>query len=371
MKILALEPFYGGSHQAFLDGWSSRSKHEWTILHLPASHWKWRMRHAAITFAKEVIARFEAGERWDIIFCSDMLDLATLKGLVGRQISGLKSVAYFHENQLTYPVREEKERDNHFAITNLTTCLAADSIWFNSEFHLHSFLDALPKLLRQMPDHQLTDKVGDIRAKASVLSPGIDDLECPVRKANDCPHILWAARWEHDKNPEAFFKALDLLKSSGVKFRVSVIGEQFEETPSVFAHARDLFKDEIVHWGYQSTREKYLTVLQEADVVVSTAIHEFFGVGVVEAIASGAYPLLPPRLSYPELLMADNNPGMGRFFYDGTTENLHDRLIDLADRHRSGSLWEGYPQRLTYLMHRFRWKNLVPVLDRELENTIS
>ncbi|MCK4372451.1 MAG: DUF3524 domain-containing protein, partial [candidate division Zixibacteria bacterium] len=36
MKILALEPYYGGSHKAFLDGWSSRSRHEWTILKLPA-----------------------------------------------------------------------------------------------------------------------------------------------------------------------------------------------------------------------------------------------------------------------------------------------------------------------------------------------
>ena len=48
--------------------------------------------------------------------------------------------------------------------------------------------------------------------------------------------------------------------------------------------------------------KKYLKILSEADIIVSTAIHEFFGISVVEAIAAGAYPLLPKRLAYPEVL---------------------------------------------------------------------
>ena len=56
MRILALEPYYGGSHRAFLDGWVAHSRHEWTVLELPAYKWKWRMRHAAITLADRVAA---------------------------------------------------------------------------------------------------------------------------------------------------------------------------------------------------------------------------------------------------------------------------------------------------------------------------
>jgi hypothetical protein len=142
VKILALEPYYGGSHQAFLDGWAAHSRHEWTVLGLPAYKWKWRMRHAAITMADRVRESVNTGSTWDALFCSDMLNLAEFLGLAPGPLRNIPSVAYFHESQLTYPVRQESERDWHFAFTNLTTALAARQVWFNSAFHRDAFLEA-------------------------------------------------------------------------------------------------------------------------------------------------------------------------------------------------------------------------------------
>ena len=54
--VLLLESYYGGSHQAFLDGWISRSIHDWQLLSLPPNKWKWRMRHGPITVVEAIEA---------------------------------------------------------------------------------------------------------------------------------------------------------------------------------------------------------------------------------------------------------------------------------------------------------------------------
>jgi glycosyltransferase involved in cell wall biosynthesis len=59
--------------------------------------------------------------------------------------------------------------------------------------------------------------------------------------------------------------------------------------------------DRLVWDGY-AEEFNYIELLNTSDVVVSTADHEFFGISVVEAVAAGCFPILPDRLSYPELI---------------------------------------------------------------------
>jgi glycosyltransferase involved in cell wall biosynthesis len=179
--------------------------------------------------------------------------------------------------------------------------------------------------------------------------------------------ILWAARWEHDKNPEDFFEALKRLKEKQIEFRMSVIGPQFREVPEVFAWAEQFFAGHIDRWGYQSSRDDYESALAEADIIVSTANHEFFGLSVAEAIAAGAFPLLPKRLSYPEILSSIEIAGEDEFFYDGTVGGLAKRLADLSKAIADGNLWAGDNTRGTHGMKRFYWQNLTPILDAALQ----
>ncbi len=363
MRVLALEPYYGGSHRAFLDPWIANSRHQWTLLTLPPFKWKWRMRHGAITFAERITECVTAGEDWDVVFCSDMLDLATLRGLVPSKVHRLPTVAYFHENQLTYPVQVEKERDIHFALTNLTTAMAAGEVWFNSAFHRDEWLAAVPRMLKRMPDFQPFDAVEQIRSRSWIYPQGIGEVaERPPRQPGPL-RIVWAARWEFDKGPEDFFAALEGLRSLEVPFRISVLGESFRRVPEVFAVAGERFAEEIDHWGYQPDREAYLAALSAADVIVSTARHEFFGVGAAEAVAAGCYPLLPQRLAYPELLSAIDPTVRSDFFYDGSVDDLVARLADLAQRLDDDDLWRGHPDRGVKAVSGFRWPKLVPQLD--------
>jgi hypothetical protein len=103
---------------------------------------------------------------------------------------------------------------------------------------------------------------------------------------------------------------------------VSVVGESFADAPECFAKFKQVHALRIDAWGFLP-RSEYVALLQRADVVVSTALvsrytsdaffffrcacaeqrqHEFFGVSVIEAIDSGAFPLCPRRLVYPEYL---------------------------------------------------------------------
>jgi glycosyltransferase involved in cell wall biosynthesis len=366
MRILALEPYFGGSHRAFLDDWWAHSRHNWTVLGLPPFKWKWRMRHSAYTLAEQVRRRVAAGERWDAFFCSDMLDLAAFYGLAPPELRQIPSVAYFHENQLTYPVRHESERDYHFGYTNMTTALAATRVWFNSAFNRDSFLEALPAFLKRMPDYQPFEAVERIRVKSEICPQGVREMPSRGERQPGPLRILWAARWEHDKNPQLFFDAVKLLRTRGVELRVSVIGEQFRETSDVFAWAAEHFRDCIDRWGYQESRAEYEAALREADVIVSTADHEFFGVSVVEAIAAGAYPVLPRRLSYPEILSGVDPADKQMFFYDGAASELADRLGALAQRVGAGDMWKGDAQRAARAVQRFTWPALAPRLDDAL-----
>ena len=366
MNILALEPYYGGSHRAFIDSLSHVSEHTWTILTLPAHKWKWRMRHSAITFARQVSELFQKGKSWDMVFCSDILNLAEFTALAPVEISRLPKVIYFHENQLTYPVRVEDERDYQFVMTNLTSALAADAVWFNSQFHVDCFLEALVKFLKSMPDCQPLEVAEKIRAKASVHPPGIADLTGFCERKPGPLRILWAARWEHDKNPKLFFEALDILNVNEVQFRLSVIGQSFRDQPDVFSKSHSRFSDYIDHWGYQKTRPDYERVLMQADVIVSTANHEFFGISVVEAIAAGAYPLVPNRLSYPEILGLGRIENAEQFFYDGSPGDLAHKLSRLAARINEGALFPATINPAT-LTDRFKWNNLARPYDRALE----
>ena len=322
MKILSLQPFFGGSHRNFNDQWIAHSRHDWTVLSLPDRHWKWRMRHAPLEFADQITKLKSQGHAWDAIIGTDMLDVAALKGLI--DLSDTPLIVYFHENQFAYPAQRESEADLHFAFTNFTTMVAADRVWFNSQFNLDSTIKGAERLLKRFPDFQPVNRLDDIRDKSIVQSPGI---EVPKKTISICEIsspivITWAARWEHDKGPDQLEALLLAIADQAIDFRINIIGQTYETQPTAFARIKEIFGNRIDAWGFQS-REQYREILGNTDVFLSTADHEFFGLSVVEAISRGALPMVPNRLAYPEvvgMICDDDTVLAAQFLYNGTDD---------------------------------------------------
>lgn len=304
MHILWLDSFHGGSHAAVSAGYAARSRHTVTVLSLPVNGgWRWRMRGGAVSLAR--LAR-KSALRPDLIVASDMLDLAAFRALTADLLAGVPAAVYFHENQLTYPLPPGRKRDFSFAWVNYTSALVADAVIFNSDFHRRALLAALPDMLGRYHDYQELQTVAEIAAKSHVLPPGIDlaRLDGPPEADGGPPVILWSSRWEYDKQPEAFFASLEQLERHGADFRLIVAGEHIDPNAPAFAEARARWAARTIHWGYAAGQAEYARLLRRADVVVSTAIQEFFGIGVVEAMACGCAPILPRRLNYPDLIPA-------------------------------------------------------------------
>lgn len=503
-SVLLLEPFYGGSHRQLID-LLQKAIPQCTLLTLPASKWHWRARTSALYFAFQI----PHDHSFRVLFASSVLNLAELIAL-RPDLLGVKKVIYFHENQLVYPVRKQKDRDFQYGYNQILSCLVADVIVFNSSYNQESFLTSIDSFLKLMPNRprnvadkirpkcqvlyfplefptiacqHVTDKYVSIteEKKDANLKPNIisddetclnvckendlseenidmaceitadilqsktmsaspsqivdtlvskednritfdceksseeipspfdgftsDDVKMEDKTITDCVigkkdgnefqfcdrgttrkdhpkhidisvvsslstttcntdtnetasvskncksgdvdeqdktpqcqmeessdgesldvklepdlktfitklerqdssplHIVWPHRWEHDKNPDLFFSVLFQLVDEGCDFKLSVLGENYLEVPAIFEVAKSRLRDHIIHWGFLPSKQHYYEVLAQADVVVSTANHEFFGVAMLEATHVGCIPICPNRLVYPEIFPSE------------------------------------------------------------------
>ncbi len=315
LHIWILSPYHTGSHKVWAEGYAQHSRHRVSLLTMAGRFWKWRMQGGAMELWLQARRQLAESGAPDLVLATDMVNLPAWLALARRDLpDSIPLALYMHENQLTYPWRPEQKPDLTYALINWLSQLVADIVLFNSRYHLNSWFDELPRLLKHFPDYNHLSLVQLIQEKSLALPVGIECRSPVGRSAGEGtmpdkpPIILWNQRWEYDKRPDRFFQLLYRLHDARVPFRLAVAGENFRNVPSEFEEARTVLADHIVHWGYVENREAYFELLTSSDLVISTADHEFFGISILEAICAGAFPLLPKRLSYPELVPSALHP---------------------------------------------------------------
>ena len=310
LSVLALEPWFGGSHARFLESWARRSRHRVRVLGLPDRHWKWRMQSSTWTFSAQLV-----GAPPDVIQVSDYVDLSRLCGFLPPAWRDVPTFVYFHENQLSYPLRPgepQSARDLGFGFMNVLSCLAADAVVFNSHYHLQEFRAAADDFLRTLPKPRPRRALAERLELAHVIAPGIELDEHPLGPGPPAGAPLRLAfnhRWEHDKDPGAFARAVAGARAAGARLELVLLGESYEQVPEEAAALLREGALGVLHRGFAATREEYARLLGECDLIVSTARHEFFGMAALEGMASGLSPLLPERLAYPEVLPREWHAG--------------------------------------------------------------
>ncbi|XP_048164644.1 glycosyltransferase-like domain-containing protein 1 isoform X7 [Corvus hawaiiensis] len=363
MSVLLIEPFYGGSHKQLMDVLQEELQEDCVLCTLPAKKWHWKARTSALYFMQTV----PTSSNYRILFASSVLNLAELAAL-RPDLGKLKKVLYFHENQLAYPVQKCQERDFQYGYNQILS-------WFMPE-HKLAHLEKVIGVKRNGDSYQSEGLPGQQESRAVMKTsdahpesglcepqPGLcttqheglpsppaapaqaeapestnpyqgEDKQCLTFNLSNILsgldyqqrplHIAWPHRWEHDKDPETFFKVLMKLKEQDLPFYVSVLGETFSEIPDIFSEAREVLGSSVLHWGYLPSKDDYFRALCTADVVISTAKHEFFGVAMIEAVHCGCYPLCPKALVYPEIFPAE-------YLYS-TPEQLFKRLQNFCKR---------------------------------------
>jgi glycosyltransferase involved in cell wall biosynthesis len=298
---LFVEPFYGGSHRAFADGLARHSEHELRLLTLPEAAWRQRMRRGA-----QELAEMSVGVEgdFDFLVATDMLDLPVFLALTRPRFGATPVMVYFHENQFTYPRIRGTKLNSWFGQINYLSALAADVVAFNSAFHREDFLGALRALERQPNNWLRSEAAGAIAGKSRVLPVGLelawlDEWRVPQ---DEVPLVLWNHRWEFDKSPEVFVRALERLVERGIDFRVAVAGAPGENAHPAMLGLPGVLGGRLVQFGHVEEAGGYARLLWRARVAVSTARQEFFGIAMAEAMYCECLPVAPKRLNYPALV---------------------------------------------------------------------
>ncbi len=353
MKVLLLSAYDADSHRSWWKGLRDTfSLWQWTVLTLPPRYFSWRIRGNSLTWAfghKSTLAM-----DYDLVIATSMTDLSSLRGFVP-SLAKIPTLVYFHENQFDYPNSHKARASVEPQILNLYTALCADHVLFNSEYNRHSFLTGVEDLLKRLPDQIPSGVVEQLVERSSVLPVPLSDgcYRLPsvpedaqkalwreqehITEQSDCSsprpiRLLWAARWEYDKGPDLLLAILNELQSRGIDFRLCLLGQKFRQSPEVFSIIEQQFQSQLVQFGYEPSLERYHQWLGSAELVLSTALHEFQGLAVLEAMAAGCTPVLPNRLAYPELVEPNFLFEVADRDLSGQASSAVDLIVSLSNR---------------------------------------
>ena len=125
--------------------------------------------------------------------------------------------------------------------------------------------------------------------------------------------IVFSHRWDKEKRPDVAIDILNGLYAVRQDFKVVLTSGRIKQAMPELESGTAKFPYRV-RWGL--SKKDYYQQLAKSRIVFSTAEAENFGYCVTEAMVLGCTPVLPNRLSYPEIV--DNM----EYLYNTTTEAI-------------------------------------------------
>lgn len=307
LRILLLSGYDAVSHRRWRQELQEQlPHHHFTQLYLPPRYFSWRIRGNSLTWAFSERELLE--QPYDLIIATSMVDLSALRGFIPA-LARIPTLLYFHENQFAYPLSDTQFPSVEPQMITLYSALCADALVFNSEFNRTTFIAGVDALLRKLPDGVPSGMLELLHGRSHILSVPLAQGYFAAAAQKVAPFtVIWNHRWEYDKGPDrllAMFKIFFAARSTSTEtpvIKVHIVGQQFRQQPAAFAELRELLAihGALGQWGYVERAEDYRKLLCESHLVLSTALHDFQGLAVLEAVAAGCLPLVPERQAYPE-----------------------------------------------------------------------
>ena len=374
-QILLLSPYDAYSHQQWrLTLTTMFPEFDWTVLTLPPRYFAWRVRGNSLSWAMEQKTILQ--RQYDLLICTSLTDLSGLRGLLP-SLAKIPTLVYFHENQFAYPtngmtagpddklnrstpasggngIKNTAPASVEAAMLSLYTALCADRVLFNSRWNYQSFVAGCKTLLSKLPDHVPPGVIPMITEKSHIQAVPLPDAlferaaqftskAAKVTEDFRPLNIVWNHRHEYDKGPALLLAIVQRLVQTDLPFRLHLLGQRFRQRPDEFTELESIlevyYQEKQIRPGlnqWLQNREDYLAQLQAADVVLSTALHDFQGLAVQEACIMGCLPLVPDALAYPEFI-----PTSYRYNATGNLAEQAESAVEHIFPLRSASLQPG------------------------------
>ncbi len=233
--------------------------------------------------------------------------------------------------------------------------------------HRYESFTGIPQQVRwEFVDHLIlvSDPIKDIimetvpnieqRVNIVVIPNGVDLTNYHFTKRKKGFDIAYIGYINHRKNPSFLIQAIDKLVRINDNYQLHIAGyyQQLEYQLYMEYLVEELSLQNNVHlYGWVDDISLWL---EKKNYLLSTSIHESFGYGIAEAMASGIKPVI------------HNFPGAKEIFKSEYVFNNLDELVEMitSDKYES----ENYRQ---FIKERYSLESQLKQIDQLIENTSS